>query len=116
MFGAGAVEGLHPTLQGSVASICGEGATAQIFTVLGTGETIGDFFSGPMMSRLVAIGRTASSPSSGVFFLVSSVSGIVNIVPRLSALTYEADINTGNFWSSVYLGFVYETISSTEGY
>jgi len=71
--------------------------------------------SGPIMSRLVAIGRTASTPSSGVFFLISSVSNADNVDPRMTVLTYGADTRTGNVRSSVYLGVFYETRSSAEG-
>lgn len=74
MFGVGFGEGLEPALQGFLSYCVGSMSKAKIFSLYAFVDAAAELTAGPLMARLLAIGRTDTHPSNGICFLASSVS------------------------------------------
>lgn len=82
MLGCGLGEGLEPALQGFLTFLRNSSENGRLFTTVAMADTLGELIGGPVTARLMAIGRSAHTPSEGVCFLASSVIEL----PMFSAL------------------------------
>ena len=73
MLGAGFGEGLDPALQGLLSTTVSTEETGRLFALVYMCGLLGDITGGPLMSRLMSIGRIAEGASDGYCFLASSV-------------------------------------------
>lgn len=74
MFGVGFGEGLEPALQGFFSFSAETISNSKVFTSYAFIDAAAELTAGPLMARLLAIGRTDDHPSKGMCFLASSVS------------------------------------------
>lgn len=73
MLGCGLGEGIEPALQGLLTFLTNSSKNARLFTTVAMADTLAELTGGPVTARLMAIGRSADTPSEGVCFLTSSV-------------------------------------------
>lgn len=73
MLGCGLGEGIEPALQGFLTFLTDSSENGRLFTTVAMADTLAELTGGPVTARLMAIGRSAHTPSEGLCFLTSSV-------------------------------------------